>query len=226
MIIPGPTGNFGNKSSIGRFPQVWMIDTTENLPAAMQHRTWLTKQELQQWNEMQSVADRATYLVAHVTLRVILGEILGQNPGELYFGRDRCAKCKNNHGRPKLIGETIQFSLSHTNKYTLIAVHETLVGIDIEPIVPAPFIEEIYDLLYPEEQKHLASINDPEERFTRLTELWTQKEAFIKAIGSGIGAGLIKLGHDTTAALPTPWQCINVPAPKGHRAAIAWRFED
>lgn len=75
------------------------------------------------------------------------------------------------------------YSVSHTSDVTVLAVATTLIGVDVER------------RLFREAAADLAWALSPEERFevaiseeSRLTEIWTAKEASGKALGVGLGA--------------------------------------
>ena len=83
----------------------------------------------------------------------------------------------NEHGKPYLNGGPY-FSISHCKAGIAVAVDEKPIGIDIEAIRRADkdLIERVMST---EERQAIQSDRD----FTRL---WTQKEAVVKALGTGI----------------------------------------
>ncbi len=83
----------------------------------------------------------------------------------------------NEYGKPYITGGPC-FSISHCKEGIAVAVSDEPVGIDIEGIRHADE-ELIRRVMNPAEQEQIRSDRD----FTRL---WTQKEAVVKAIGTGI----------------------------------------
>lgn len=78
------------------------------------------------------------------------------------------------------------FNISHSNSKMLVCFHPSEVGVDIQfNRNPAPFqlIQRFHDL----EIKWFEQQNEKTEAFYTL---WTKKEAFLKAIGTGIRRGL------------------------------------
>lgn len=98
----------------------------------------------------------------------------------------------NEHGKPFLSSSNIQFlplcfSISHTKAAIAVAMDSQPIGIDVETIVSAGRIadgELIRRTMNESEQTRIAASDDPAREFTRL---WTQKEAVLKMIGTGIG---------------------------------------
>ena len=87
----------------------------------------------------------------------------------------------NEHGKP-FWTDGPYFSISHCKAGIAVAVDEEPIGIDIETIRSA---DEglIKRVMSAEEQEMIEQAEDPARVFTRL---WTQKEAVVKAQGTGI----------------------------------------
>ena len=87
----------------------------------------------------------------------------------------------NEHGKPFLPNGPF-FSISHCKAGIAVAVDEQPIGIDIESIRHAD--EDLIErTMNEEEQRLIRSAAQPDRMFTRL---WTQKEAVVKAEGTGI----------------------------------------
>ena len=89
----------------------------------------------------------------------------------------------NEHGKPYIEGAPY-FSISHCKEGIAVAINDTPIGIDIEAIRHADK-ELIERVMNEEEIQLIANCQEPiaERIFTRL---WTQKEAIVKAQGTGI----------------------------------------
>lgn len=86
----------------------------------------------------------------------------------------------------------IHFSLSHSDSFIALAISESPVGIDIEKLRnPA---EDLINRVCCENE--IKKINESENRSRAFTEIWTKKEAYLKALGTGIDRELKTL--DTT----------------------------
>ncbi len=74
------------------------------------------------------------------------------------------------------------FSLSHSGSWAVLAAGGSSVGADIEQLRKADFrLAERF--FHPKEFEYLKQCPDPNLDFTRI---WTHKEAFLKAIGTGL----------------------------------------
>ncbi len=141
------------------------------------------------------------------------------------------------HGRPRLDpthGALLDFNWSHSGDHALIAVARGIrPGIDVERQRPRPRALAIARRFFGiDEARALAAL--PEEaRGAAFLELWTAKEAILKAHGRGIGYGLERLrilstptqlrllrfeGEDIGA-----WQLQRLVIAPDLVAALAWR---
>lgn len=119
--------------------------------------------------------DRASFVAAHVLVRVCAAELLGLRPEEIGIVQ-RCEVCDGPHGRPTVTGRPeVSVSLSHTRGYVAAAAAFSACGIDIEPLRP---VEPIESVLTARERRWLAKQPDPAGVFLRL---WVRKEALVKA---------------------------------------------
>lgn len=79
----------------------------------------------------------------------------------------------------------IHFNLSHSGTMAMLCISDLTVGCDLEEISRAPL--NIASRYFSEkENKFLNSIEDPEERNRNFYKIWTLKESYIKATGSGL----------------------------------------
>lgn len=87
----------------------------------------------------------------------------------------------NDHGKPIVLGGP-HFSISHCREAIAVAVDDRPIGIDIEAIRHADK-DLITRVMCAYEQEQIALSDQPDRTFIRL---WTQKEAVVKAQGTGI----------------------------------------
>ena len=95
----------------------------------------------------------------------------------------------NEYGKPSFrlspLTSHLHFSISHSKAGIAVVVDSQPVGIDIETIRHAT--DELIDQTMNEEEKsRVKSQKSKEDRDREFTRLWTQKEAVLKAIGTGI----------------------------------------
>lgn len=157
----------------------------------------------------------------------------------VYLGvdADEVTLVEGAHGRPQLASahdSTLNFNWSHSGAHALIAVARGIApGIDLERRRPQPralpLARRFFDS---DEAESLAALPD-EARAAAFLELWTAKEALLKAHGHGISYGLQRLrilstperlrllrfdGEDTEA-----WQLQRLAVAPNLIAALAWR---
>ena len=118
-------------------------------------------------------------------LRSLLGQYLGRTPQELSFAY-------NAHGKPEVKNCGVHFNTSHSGDYATFAFTRAgAVGVDIEKlrddITRRDQIAEKH--FAPGERAQLQAV--PEQKRPRaFFDLWTRKEAFVKARGDGLFSGL------------------------------------
>lgn len=90
---------------------------------------------------------------------------------------------QQDHQYRPFIHRSFDFNISHAGRYAIcLFTQEGRVGIDIEE--KKPFVlESVADSLHPEEQAAIRNSAQPLDHFY---QLWTQKEAVLKAEGSGL----------------------------------------
>ncbi len=86
------------------------------------------------------------------------------------------------HGAPRVSGAPLFVSASSRGAYAALAVGSSPIGVDLEPFDEgAPVIE---DVLGKRERLVLSKLSDA-QRTLRFLQMWTAKEAYLKAVGRG-----------------------------------------
>ena len=178
--------------------------------------------------------DRHHFLVAHALVRTTLSRYSQVDPAAWTFTRGP-------HGRPEIASPAIRpglrFNLSHTPGLVTVAVAlDADVGIDVEGLRTRDTSIAIARRFFaPAEVAYLLSRPAPEHPRIFL-EIWTLKEAYIKATGEGFRARLdrfvMQLDDPPTVTLEgraTPsdqWHCRRLALGADHIAALAVRQPD
>lgn len=202
---------------------VLLFDSAVWLPMVSSAERWLSDGERHRAERFRFERDRNTYVLAHACWRIAIGVALGIET--IYV-----ALAMAPLGQPMLPGSGLATSLSHTNTWVAIAIARTsTVGVDIEYTPTRGALEplaneicsasEIVDL-----QRLPASARDG-----FLLELWTRKEALLKAFGVGLRASLcsVSAGIDKTVLPPssapvrTPCNVRNLNLPLNLVGALA-----
>jgi len=176
--------------------------------------------------------DRNRFIAARGRLRTVLAWYLRIPPGEVRFGYGA-------RGKPFLVGpnEELEFNAADSADLALFAVaRRRPVGVDVE-FTRRPVDEEQIAARFfsPREVAALRSLPAPERRLA-FFNCWTRKEAYLKAIGEGLGFGLdrftVSLAPDEAPALlETPfdpgearhWQLYHLEPGHGYVGALAVR---
>ncbi len=155
--------------------------------------------------------DREHFIIAHAALRTVLARYTGGDASELEF-------TIGEHGKPRLkqTFTDVRFNLSHTDGLALIGVSRGCeVGVDVERVDDGIEFEQIADHYFEPRETWDLRITPAEERATRFFDVWTRKEATLKAGGTGIGAA------------PDAKYCVrNLCPAAGYAGAVASEGED
>jgi 4'-phosphopantetheinyl transferase len=157
----------------------------------------------------------------------------------LYLGipADAIVLVDGEHGRPALAEPfmgTLEFNWSHSGDRALIALARGCApGIDIEQVRPRPRAMQLAERFFHPEETAALSALDKSEQERGFLQLWTAKEAVLKAMGRGIAFGLERLQLAAPPAAPhvlwldgddaRQWQLQSVAAGEGYVASVAWR---
>jgi len=160
---------------------LWRISIDSYLPLLDPLQKILSRDELLRAQRLLDVTKRKRFIVTRACLRILLGRYLNLSPVTIRF-------TYNQHGKPFLDSHQhrLLFNLSHSEDKAVLAVTtEKNVGVDLEKINFKLNYRSIADQYFtPEEQLCLDCY--PEARKRRaFYRLWTQKEALLKAAGSG-----------------------------------------
>lgn len=147
-------------------------------------RRLLSTDEVERCNRFVFQHDRQKFIAARGQLRQILARYVEIKPELLQFGYAT-------HGKPYLPARIndIHFNLSHSSFLAAIAVSRVKeVGIDIEEI--RPIKEDIAKRFFSEAENEGLGRLPPDDRLRGFYNVWTRKEALIKALGSGLSTPL------------------------------------
>ncbi|HTX88206.1 MAG TPA: 4'-phosphopantetheinyl transferase superfamily protein [Bacteroidales bacterium] len=164
------------------YPLLFIFVTKDFHPEELrQLKKVLSRTESERSQRFRFRNDRDSYIIVHGLLRMMLSTFLGIPAAALDIRY-------NEFGKPYLPGENagVFFNLSHSSGVSVLAFSRgSEIGVDVEKINPAfdylPVAERFFtpsELRYIRREKAF-----PYERFF---EIWTRKEAFLKAIGVGI----------------------------------------
>ncbi|MFZ5642839.1 MAG: 4'-phosphopantetheinyl transferase family protein [Bacillota bacterium] len=163
---------------------------------------WLMSEEKQDiaWR-IRDIRDRHCFMAADLLIRYIIMKRFGISAREIHFK-------KNQWGKPFLEGkDKFHFSLSHSGQWAVCAVDSYPVGVDVEEISPIDYPGIAGRNFSPREYKDLME-KDQDLRLEYFYDLWTAKESYVKALGTGLNTPLwtftVKKADGNTSMIEGP----------------------
>ncbi|NEW81816.1 MAG: 4'-phosphopantetheinyl transferase superfamily protein [Mariniphaga sp.] len=137
----------------------------------------LTHEELIYSEKFKNGGHKISWLSCRATLRLILGNYLNKNPTEVELKKGR-------FGKLYLPATDLFFNVSHSNNAFLLGFSVGgRIGVDIELLDGSEDLSSMVSYAFSEVEAKSCNYGQKCERFT---EIWTLKEAFLKAIGIGL----------------------------------------
>jgi 4'-phosphopantetheinyl transferase len=167
---------------------VWLAYLPSARVSFHQVETVLSSDERARAEKFHFPEHRERWQMTRGILRVLLARYLGANASEIAFDYGAHGKPQLKHPAPS----ALHFNASHSGDYAAFAMTRAgAVGVDIEHIrEDMPRCDEIARRYFaPGEQEQLFALPES-ERVRAFFTLWTRKEAFVKARGTGLFSGL------------------------------------
>ena len=147
----------------------------------------LVEGEIEQSSRFVFEKDRRRYLITRRMLREVLSQYATIPPKEWTF-------VANEFGKPRIEPTQwsgLYFNISHTSDLVVCAVASTPeIGVDIEDRIPDEYLKLAEMNFAEEEQEWLHAATRESESHRRFLAIWTLKEAYMKAVGTGMSMPL------------------------------------
>ncbi len=208
---------------------LWLVDLDRSDELDDTAGKVLSPVELERATRYRFDRDRKRFLRRRFFLRSLLGVYSGISANDLVFAHSP-------YGKPFLAGQPVSFNISDSGGWSLMAFARTLpLGVDIEQARPLSDLALIASRYFsPLEQAGLLAL-PASLQIDSFYHIWTQKEAFIKAIGMGLSfpldafdvlvhplqAGGVQAVR-TTADVPIDWQMHTFIPVEGFHAAVCY----
>ena len=231
MKIPRLGGAAEEKIQLDEI-HIWRVSLAEAATYAKGLLHWLSDDELAKSQRFHFEKDRYLYIAARGALRQILSGYLGQEPEQLRFEY-------NAYGKPRALQNPgcnhIEFSLSHSGDTALYSVagHRST-GVDVERINNRIDTELIARRFFSEAETKVIESATETRRKALFFQIWSRKEAVLKAMGTGISFPMEQLdvSHIKENAFSpvfpagnrengAHWYVQDLPAGNGYAAAVA-----
>jgi 4'-phosphopantetheinyl transferase len=180
----------------------------------------LDREEQARANRFHFEKHRRRFMVARGFLRLLLARYLDTKPEDVRFSYGP-------YGKPKLQGEhhpdRLRFNVSHSHEIAVFGfAYDHELGIDVEYINHDFAREDIASRFFSRSEVETLNALPDQQKTKAFFRCWTRKEAYIKAIGSGLSHPLDQF--DVTLAPGEPAALLRVA--KDPQAAARWTFFD
>lgn len=172
--------------------ELWCVDDESVVDEALKlaYLKLLSVNERDQMARFYFPKDRHQYLVTRALVRVVLSKYHPEvRPQDWQFST-------NAYGKPYIVNQTkdatVHFNISHAKNMVMLAIssHE-FTGVDVEHLKREGDLYEIADAFFsPDEVAQLLTLQDERLKKQRYFDLWTLKEAYVKACGMGLSLPL------------------------------------
>ena len=169
---------------------VWACDAAECVDGSVVE-AWLgllPREEIERYRRFTATAAGHRFLTARALVRTSLSEYCDVAPCDWRFLAD-------DRGRPRIGSPSTQldFNLSHTEGLVVCVVagqSESRVGVDVEWLKRRGRLLRLAERFFEDDAfAEIASVPPQRQRYSFLTH-WTLKEAYLKARGLGLSAGM------------------------------------
>jgi 4'-phosphopantetheinyl transferase len=193
--------------------EVWQVRLEEHrfrLPALA---ALLSADERGRAGRFRSRADADAFVLRRGILREFVARYVGVPPADVSFTYGRW-------GKPFVDGD-LRFNTSSSAGVALYAFSSgRAVGVDVERMRELPDMDEVAARI------GVASLRAEPDRLDAFYAVWTQKEAYVKALGDGFAAPLESFDvptrvSDGTSTVVEGRRIVVLPAPPGYAAAVA-----
>ncbi|WP_156856524.1 4'-phosphopantetheinyl transferase superfamily protein [Oceanobacillus sp. AG] len=121
--------------------------------------------------------DKVRSLLGNVFLKYLLSRELNCKLSELEISYGK-------YGKPLLSKNSwLSFNISHSNEFIAIAISDRNIGIDIEKNIDLDYEELAMSFFTKQEYNYISTSPNVKESFFKI---WTLKESYLKAIGTGL----------------------------------------
>jgi 4'-phosphopantetheinyl transferase len=215
---------------------LWEIDLAR--PISESDRNLLTVEETAKADRIIIESKQRQSYRARAELRRILARYLDTDPHTLGF-------VYGEQGKPALLPDPdrgpapLCFNLSHSGTVGLVGVifgrPQLQLGVDVEQARPGREFASIAESFFARDEVEVFRRLPITEHTAAFYRAWTRKEAYLKAIGTGLSfsssAFSISFGRDEPTRLirterpgdhPGRWRMVDVPCPVGYAAAACW----
>ncbi len=159
---------------------VWLLDLAQ--PEDVRARLWslLSADERERAQRFAFDVHRHRFVVGRGVLRLLLGKYLNMPPQEVVLAYGE-------QDKPFLSHSELEFNVSHSEDVALLAfAWGRAVGVDVEAIRPLSDADSVARISFSKKEYGEYTAVPDAQKPQAFYNCWTRKEAFIKAVGSGL----------------------------------------
>jgi len=182
--------------------RVWFAVEEEiaRVAAHAEGRSALSDADWTRWKRLRMADDQERFLAARILLRFMLSAHTGVSPEDWRFESDE-------HGRPHITAPTshrrIRFSITHTSGLVACAVTgRGDVGVDAEAHDRESRTVDVAHRFFSAPEVACLDSCPPEQHQHLFFDIWTLKEAYVKALGRGLALPLDRFSFDLSVPPP------------------------
>lgn len=217
---------------LSRAAHAWHVSPNDLSPHELASRclAWLGSDELARYRQLGSAQLKHEFLTAHALCRAALSHYARVDPSRWWFRETQ-------NGKPVITEPaefaSLHFNVTHTAGLAVCIVSRVAaVGIDAECASQRVDVEQVARHFFSKnERTHLSSL-PAQERTRRFFELWVLKEAYVKAMGSGlpeaVEEGIVEPSSECELTLHwiTPEHVVAAAVLSGTQCEIAIEWRD
>lgn len=182
-----------------------------------QYEHLLSQQERDSYQQLVGADHRREYLISQAFLRSVLGHYSRCQPAELEFERNASGKPALKLAPDELTD--LHFNLSHSSELMACVVSGAgAVGVDVEPLNGDESMLSMAEHYFSVQELDALQALPDAQQGARFKQVWTLKEAYIKARGEGLSIGLDAFSFDFAA--PDSFSSNPGSSPSDRQAAI------
>ncbi|MCK5394685.1 MAG: 4'-phosphopantetheinyl transferase superfamily protein [Gammaproteobacteria bacterium] len=218
---------------------VWVCypDEIKNLEILQAYRLILSTQENARQQRFRFEQDKHQYLVSHALVRKVLSRYCEIPPEKWVF-------TTNQHGRPEIASSidcpALRFNLSHADGMAVCVV--TLrkhCGVDVENTERQSRLLPLARRMFAQQELDVLLDTDDDEIGNKFFQYWTLREAYVKALGTGLGGSSKQFYfkvHEQTSVVDicfandyaennADWRCVLLEPSEKHQVAVIVQLE-
>jgi len=148
----------------------------------------LSADEMVRASRFHFVQHQHRFIATRGILRQLLGNYLKVSPLSLIFAY-------SDRGKPRLAADSaLQFNISHSEEYALFGFTlNHLIGVDLEYQKPMTEAVKIAQRFFSPREFKILEATPQKEQARLFFRFWTAKEAYLKAIGTGLSGSLAEV---------------------------------